>query len=169
MVFPRLAAVLPCLAAVLPCLAAVRLAAASGGRIGVLPTLAAHPKLTGRAAVLAIVVCAIALTLAYPVREYISDRRQLDQLAVANGRLATEVGHLRAQAKALNSPSVIEQQARDNLHMCFPSQTCYEVILPAHRTASKDQAPSGTPWYGQLWQSVRQADRAIRGQVTGAR
>lgn len=130
------------------------------GRSGVLPALAARPKLTGRAAVLAIIVCAIALTLAYPVREYIADRRQLDQLAVSNARLATEVSHLRAQAKALNSPSVIEQLARDNLHMCFPSQTCYEVILPVSRHVARTPAPASSPWYGRLWKSVRKADKA---------
>lgn len=133
--------------------------AGATGRTGLRPVLTARPKLTGRAAVLAIVVCAIALTLAYPVREYIADRRQIDQLAAANARLASEVSHLRSQAKALNSPSVIEQEARDNLHMCFPSQTCYEVILPAPRRAvTSSPAPAATPWYGRLWESVRKAD-----------
>ena len=37
-------------------------------------------KLTGRAALLAVVICAIALSLAYPVREYIAQRQQIDQL-----------------------------------------------------------------------------------------
>lgn len=145
-------------------------ASASGtGRSGVLPALAARPKLTGRAAVLAIVLCAIALTLAYPVREYIADRRQLDQLAVSNARLATEVGHLRAQAKALNSPSVIEQLARDDLHMCFPSQTCYEVILPVRRTTHASPAPAPTPWYGRLWQSVKKADKTPAAKTPAAK
>jgi hypothetical protein len=37
-------------------------------------------RFTSRAAVLAVVLCAIALSLAYPVREYIGQRRQIDQL-----------------------------------------------------------------------------------------
>ena len=37
-------------------------------------------RLTGRAAVLAVVICAIALSLAYPVREYVNQRRQIDAL-----------------------------------------------------------------------------------------
>ena len=42
---------------------------------------AARPtRLTGRAALLAVVICAIALSLAYPVREYIAQRQQIDQL-----------------------------------------------------------------------------------------
>ena len=123
-----------------------------------------RPKLTGRAAVLAIVLCAITLTLAYPVREYIADRRQLDQLATSNARLAQQVKHLQAEAHSLASPTVIEQEARDDLHMCFPEQTCYEVIPLApsdaraglHSTAK----PAGSPWYGRLWASVQKADRS---------
>jgi len=134
--------------------------AGSTVRAGLRPVLAARPKLTGRAAVLVIVICAIALTLAYPVREYIADRRQVDQLAAANTRLANEVRHLRARASALNSPAVIEQEARDNLHMCFPSQTCYTVILPTKRQADGSPEPSASPWYGRLWESVRKADGA---------
>ena len=37
-------------------------------------------RLTGRAAVLAVVICAIALSLAYPIREYVNQRRQIDAL-----------------------------------------------------------------------------------------
>ena len=37
-------------------------------------------RFTSRAAVLVVVICAIALSLAYPVREYIGQRRQIDQL-----------------------------------------------------------------------------------------
>ena len=131
---------------------------AAPGRARLRPVLTARPQLTGRAAVLAIVLCAIALTLAYPVREYIADRRQIDQLATANAHLSTQVRHLRAEAHSLNSPAVIAQEARDDLHMCFPSQTCYEVILPARSHVTAAAEPAASPWYGRLWESVRKAD-----------
>jgi cell division protein FtsB len=130
--------------------------AGAAGRTGARAT--ARPKLTGRAAVLAIVLCAITLTLAYPVREYIADRRQIDQLAASNARLAQQVKHLRAEAHSLASPTVIEQEARDDLHMCFPEQTCYEVIPLASRHAKAGAKPAGSPWYGRLWASVQKAD-----------
>ncbi|HTZ94726.1 MAG TPA: septum formation initiator family protein [Streptosporangiaceae bacterium] len=117
-----------------------------------------RPKLTGRAAVLAIVLCAIALTLAYPIREYIADRRQTDQLAESNARLAREVKYLQQQARALDTPAVIEQKARDDLHWCFPAQTCYEVIPLATTHAKAGAKPAGSPWYGRLWASVQKAD-----------
>ena len=37
-------------------------------------------RFTSRAALLAVVICAIALSLAYPVREYMAQRLQIDQL-----------------------------------------------------------------------------------------
>ena len=93
---------------------------------------------------LVIVLCGIALTLAYPVREYIADRRQIDQLEAQNAQVAAEVKHLRAEQRALASPARIEQEARDNLHMCFPSQTCYEVIYPARAAREgRRAAPRG--------------------------
>jgi hypothetical protein len=98
------------------------------------------------------------LTLAYPVREYIADHRQIDQLAAQNARIAAAVKHQRAELRALASPARIEQEARDNLHMCFAWQTCYEVIYPvkAHATATTPHA--ATPWYERLWKSVAAAD-----------
>ncbi len=118
-----------------------------------------RPRFTSRAAVLAVVFCAIALSLAYPVREYIAQRRQIDQLQAQSAATAAELGRLRAEAARLNDPSYIEQQARDRLHWCLPGQTCYVIIggQPAGRAAAA--ATAVTPWYERLWHSVRQADR----------
>ena len=124
------------------------------------PALAGRPKLTSRAAVLAVVLCAIALSLAYPIREYIAERRQIDQLQAQNAAIAAQVQYLKSQQQSLTSPARIEQEARDSLHMCFPQQTCYEVITRAtpHRGSAVSLAT--TPWYGRLWESVRKADGA---------
>jgi cell division protein FtsL len=126
----------------------------SGGR----PALARRPKLTSRAAVLAVVLCAIALSLAYPVREYIAERRQIDQLQAQNAAIAAQVQYLKSQQRSLTSPARIEQEARDNLHMCFPHQTCYEVITPVQPQAGRAVHQAVTPWYARLWESVRKAD-----------
>jgi hypothetical protein len=44
--------------------------------------------------------------------------------------------------------------------MCFPSQTCYEVIYPPNPHANGASLHAGTPWYGRLWKSVAAADAA---------
>jgi cell division protein FtsL len=131
-------------------------AGGGGGR----PAFAGRPRLTSRAAVLAVVLCAIALSLAYPVREYIAERRQIDQLQAQNAAIAAQVQYLKSQQQSLISPERIEQEARDNLHMCFPDQTCYEVIAPAQPHPASGVQRAATPWYARLWQSVRKADGA---------
>jgi cell division protein FtsB len=116
-------------------------------------------RLTGRAAVLAVVICAIALSLAYPVREYIAQRQQIDQLLAQQQVTSAQVKALQRQAAELAQPSYIEQRARDELHMCFPDEQCYEVIdgqSPVTVPASKQAAE---PWYAKLWQSVQRSDQ----------
>ncbi len=118
------------------------------------------PGFTGRAAVLVVVVCAVALSLAYPVREYIAQRRQIDQLMAQQQQITTQLGRLRAVQREISSPAYVEQQARDRLHMCLPSQTCYTIVggqPPPRRAAASRVAV--TPWYQRLWTSVQQADR----------
>jgi cell division protein FtsL len=110
--------------------------------------------------VLAVVLCAIALSLAYPVREYIAERRQIDQLQTQNAAAAAQVRYLKSQEQALNSPARIEEEARDTLHMCFPNQICYEVITPAKPHPGASARAATEPWYGRLWDSVKKADGA---------
>ncbi len=126
------------------------------------PARAARPKFTGRAAVLAVVLCAIALSLAYPIREYIAQRRQIDQLLAQHAALLVRLKRLEARSAALNTPGYIEQQARDQLHMCFPSQRCYEVVGTGKKKVTRQHQVLASPWYKRLWQSVQQAGRPAR-------
>jgi cell division protein FtsL len=118
------------------------------------------PRLTGRAALLAVVICVIALSLAYPVREYIAQRRQIDQLLAEQQSISAQVKNLQAQQQQLQDPAYIEQQARDQLHMCMPGEKCYVIVGNSSPPDSVQQpAPAMAPWYSKLWQSVRRADQ----------
>ena len=122
------------------------------------------PRFTGRAALLAVVLCAIALSLAYPVREYIAQSRRIGQLEAQRQAITAQVNALRSEQQRLSSPAYVEQQARDNLHMCLPSQTCYVVISGGRRTGRAAATHAAAPaWYERLWNSVQQAGQ------TGAR
>ena len=116
-------------------------------------------RLTGRAAVLAVVICAIVLSLAYPVREYITQRRQIDSLVAQQQAMLTQVKSLEAQQGRLSSPSYIEQLARQELDMCFPGTQCYIVEGgPSAAGTASWAKPGPAPWYDKLWRSVQQAD-----------
>jgi cell division protein FtsB len=125
------------------------------------PAAPQRARFTSRAAVLAVVICAIALSLAYPVREYIGQRRQIDQLTAQRETIERQLSRLTAQHRKLTDPAYVEQQARDTLHMCLPSQTCYVVIgsKPYASPAARARGPV-TPWYERLWGSVAAADNA---------
>ena len=116
-------------------------------------------RLTGRAALLAVVICAIALSLAYPVREYIAQRQQIDQLLAEQQTMSAQVKALTEERTKLSQAWYVEQQARNELHMCFPQEQCYEVISgqSAKPSASGPQLVAD-PWYAKLWQSVQRAD-----------
>jgi cell division protein FtsB len=117
-------------------------------------------KFTSRAAVLAVVICAIALSLAYPVREYIAQRRQIDQLQAERQQLATKLLQLEHDQHRLADPAYIEQLARNELHLCMRGDTCYVVITPHQaRPGGKTEAAALAPWYERVWQSVQEANR----------
>ena len=116
-------------------------------------------RLTGRAAVLAVVICAIALSLAYPVREYVAQRRQIDSMVAQQQTMLAQVKSLQAQQAKLASPAYIEQLARQELDMCFPGTQCYIVEGGQPPAATAPASRSGpAPWYAKLWRSVEQAD-----------
>ena len=124
------------------------------------PAAAPRPtRLTGRAAVLAVVICAIALSLAYPIREYLTQRQQFDALVAQNQAMLAQVKSLQAEQARLSSPSYIEQLARQELDMCFPGTQCYIVEGgPSAAGAAPSAKPGPAPWYDKLWRSVQQAD-----------
>jgi cell division protein FtsL len=116
-------------------------------------------RLTGRAALLAVVICAIALSLAYPVRAYLAQRQQIDQLVAQQRTMLAQVKNLEAEKAKLAQTSYIEQLARQELDMCFPGTQCYIVEgsqpLPG---VAQPQKAEPSAWYAKLWQSVQQAD-----------
>jgi cell division protein FtsB len=131
----------------------------SPGQTAALAAVARSTKLTGRAALLAVVMCAIALSLAYPVREYIAQRQQIDQLLAEQQTVSAQVKALEGQDNELSQTWYIEQEAQDQLHMCLPNEQCYEVVAgqSAKASAAAPQAVAD-PWYAKLWGSVQKAD-----------
>ena len=123
-----------------------------------------RPRVTGRAAILAVVLCAIALSLAYPVREYIAQRKEMDRLLAQSNQLGVRLKTLEQQRRQLNNPVFIEREARDRLHMCLANQMCYVVISPAAKKRAASAA-STVPWYARLWSSVQQANQRPHGRA----
>ncbi|MEV1167213.1 septum formation initiator family protein [Nonomuraea sp. NPDC049784] len=132
--------------------------------------LAKRPQLTGRAAILAIVVCAIAMSLAYPVREYISLRRSIAELRAEKARVEAEKQTLLERDRQVYDPNWQKKTAKERLFYCGPGEKCF-VVMERQQTkeqAAVQQQPAAPPWYQTLWESVEAADKGTgRRAVTG--
>ena len=62
-----------------------------------------RPNLTGRAAMLALVVCMLAISLAYPLREYLAQRSDI-------GQLRAEVSEQEQRVERVLGPSEEREQ-----------------------------------------------------------
>src|SRR5512139_4259505 len=85
---------------------------------------ASRGHLTSRAAVLAVVVCAIGLSLAYPVREYIAQRQEIAQLRHQERIAQREVEELALRKQRLGDESYIKREARRRVNYCMPGEKC---------------------------------------------
>jgi cell division protein FtsB len=125
--------------------------------------------LTTRAAILGLVLCALVVSAALPLREFLSQRADIRQLEQSQAAARARVADLQEEKSRLNDPDYVAALARDRLHFVRPGETAYVVIAPgdpapapadARRAASAPVGPEA-PWYSQLWGSVRSADRPV--------
>ena len=125
---------------------------------------AKRPQLTGRAAILAVVVCAIAMSLAYPVREYVAQRRQIAQLEEQQAKALRKLQQLEERRRRLEDPEYIKRLAKERLFFCEPGADCYQVLDEgeAEATAKVGTKPPERPaWYVTLWRSFEAADKGL--------
>jgi cell division protein FtsB len=110
---------------------------------------------TRRAAILALVVCALALTVVVPLRNYVAQRQELAAVTAQQEALAAEVDELNRERERLANPAEIAAQARSRLGYVRPGEVPYVVQLPSSGLgAGADPASDGIPWYRQLWREV---------------
>ncbi|RMI35693.1 FtsB family cell division protein [Nocardia stercoris] len=113
---------------------------------------------TGRAVLLAAVLCALALTLAVPMRTYFSQRSEATQLAQQRRQLESDLAQLRDRRAQQQDPAYIRSEARDRLRLVMPGETPYIVQVPGIEhpavPAPVPQEHTPAPWYTQLWHSL---------------
>lgn len=110
---------------------------------------------TRRAAVLALVVCALALTVAVPLRNYVAQQQELAAVSERQRALAAEVERLTRERIRLDDPAVIEAEARSRLGYVAPGEVPYVVQLPQTPDVEVADDPfRDEPWYRRLWRDV---------------
>jgi cell division protein FtsB len=122
-------------------------------------------NLTGRAAMLALVVCLLAISLAYPLREYLAQRGEIADYRSQVAEQEQRVDELRRAQRRWQDTAYVEAQARERLRYVMPGETSY-VVLEADEDPAQDgvvvrqpETADRSPWFADLWHSVEAAGK----------
>lgn len=119
---------------------------------------------TSQALILVVVVLLLALTLAVPLRTYLTQRGEADRLAAERVQLEDELNDLRILRERYSDPVYIAAEARSRLRWVNPGETPFQVQLPGdykepEKPEEEDPATSG-PWYSDLWHTISEPPAA---------
>lgn len=117
-------------------------------------------RLTGRAALLALVMCSLVVALAYPIRQYVSQRSDIADQRHRAQEAGAALERLREQQARWQDPEYVRQQARRHLHYVMPGEIGY-LVQDGSGTGSAPKGPQAAqrPWYENLWDAVDSADK----------
>ncbi len=114
---------------------------------------------------LALVVCMLAISLAYPLREFLSQRGDIGDYRAKVGAQEKRVADLALARERWNDPAYVKAQARERLHFVMPGETVYIVLEPDEAPVPVADSERATrpvakqPWFGDLWKSVEVAGK----------
>ncbi|WP_221355239.1 FtsB family cell division protein [Streptomyces beigongshangae] len=122
---------------------------------------ARRSRLTGRAALLVLVLCSLVVALAYPIRQYVSQRAEVAELRREREQARERVEQLRDLKARWQDDAYAEQRIRERLHYVMPGETGYIVIDPdAAKKTRTDRTAADRAWYANVWDGVDKADAA---------
>src|SRR5690625_5086509 len=126
----------------------------------------ARPSVTGRAAVLALVLAVLMVSFAYPLRIWYDQHTERAELEAERAELEASVEHLERELQRWVDPAYVRAVARERLGYVMPGEQAYvvpdteqrndesEVIIDSNGLAPEED---GT-WYERLWGSMHAAD-----------
>ncbi|WP_052681975.1 septum formation initiator family protein [Saccharothrix sp. ST-888] len=131
-----------------------------------IPGIAGRPRFTSRATVLVLVLCSLVAILAYPTRQFIAQRSEINAQRAKAERATQQVERLGRERARWQDPAFVMAQARERLHYALPGETPFVSIDPSPPAAQPapgvvaagPAARAGVPWYTSVWGSVALAD-----------
>jgi cell division protein FtsB len=125
-----------------------------------------NPRLTGRAAVLVLVVAVLVVSFASSLKAYLQQRDHIDTVRAQIAQRAQAIEELETEKERWEDPAYVEQQARERFGYVMPGETSY-VALDAHgnriqpesRLTAPDEVGPKQPkaWWEDAWASVELA------------
>ncbi|TDE02003.1 FtsB family cell division protein [Jiangella asiatica] len=122
-----------------------------------------RPSVTGRAAVLALVLAVLLVSYAYPLRTWFDQHRERAELEREATELEASVDQLEQELRLWEDPAYVAAAARERLNFVLPGEQSYIVVPDPDEDAGEVGAdglpPSGDgTWYERLWASLTFAD-----------
>lgn len=101
------------------------------------------------------------VSAALPLRSFLAQRSEISALQASRAEAQARVAALEQERRRLQDPAFVAAEARRRLHFVLPGETAYVLVdpPPAAEAASSAAAGPTSPWFTQLWGSVREADR----------
>ncbi len=124
-----------------------------------------RPRLTGRAAILVLVLAVLTVSYASSLRAYLQQRDQIGDLKSQIALRQASIDDLQREKRRLEDPAYVRQQARE-LNFVMPGETSY-VVLDEHGNPLQSDTSLTDPatvaqkppraWWSSAWESVRMA------------
>jgi cell division protein FtsB len=119
---------------------------------------AAKPRLTGRAAILALLLAVLVVSYASSLRVWLEQRREISGLENQIAATTASVHQMRQEKARWHDPAYIEAQARERFAWVLPGQIGFTVIdgnQPADSVLDPTQPASASQdWWQTAWGSV---------------
>ena len=123
------------------------------------------PRLTGRAAILALVVAVLVVSYASSLRVWLEQRRNIANLEQQISASQVAVATLRQEKRRWHDPAYVEIQAKQRLQWVLPGEIGYRIIGSDAKAGtgdplagSGDEAAQSDPqWWEGVWGSVEAA------------
>jgi cell division protein FtsB len=125
-----------------------------------------RPRLTGRAAVLVLVVAVLAVSYASSLKAYLQQRDHIAELKTQIAQTSAEIDDLEREKRRWNDEAYVRMQARERFGYVMPGETSYVVLdedgQPIESRASLHDpeevlARAPTAWWVDAWDSVELA------------
>lgn len=129
---------------------------------------APRPRLTGRAAILILVIAVLTVSYASSMRAYLQLRDQIEGLKAKNAAYTASIDDMEREIRRHRDPAFIEAQARERFDFVMPGESSYRVIDENGQPMDSEEALSDPdalaanqppPWWDTVWGTVELAGK----------
>jgi cell division protein FtsB len=125
-----------------------------------------RPRLTGRAAVLVLVLAVLTVSYASSLRAYLEQRSHIAELKTAIAEREASINDLEREKKRWDDPAYVKAQARARFGYLMPGEAGFEVIGPDGEPLEAQASLNDpddviktvpTAWWTSAWESMELA------------